>query len=220
MTLHHAGLNIDCDYCGHANAETATRCDKCQHPFTFRTLPLAQWTGGEHYSWMFAYTFQLCNKVEAQGFAALPRSQQIHFLVGYFYTQVMNGGVGQFFFNPSGPHAPELVCALQEINAPLLAGVLAPVVAKFPNGQPPQDLTERATCMDAMGDEDFWNKLDAAGLGRQHGLARRHAAANAPRLSGAGRSGQLSAPTTHQGTSTSVRPRLQRTAPTPAGNHR
>ena len=161
MTLHHAGLNIDCDYCGHANAETATRCDKCQHPFTFRTLPLAQWTGGEHYSWMFAYTFQLCNKVEAQGFAALPRSQQIHFLVGYFYTQVMNGGVGQFFFNPSGPHAPELVRALQDIHAPLLAGVLAPVVAQFPNGQPPQDMTERATCMDAIGDEAFWDKLDA-----------------------------------------------------------
>lgn len=160
MTLHYEGLGIDCYNCGHRSAGTAQACEKCEKVFEFRVKPAQEWTGEAFYAWMYAYAFQLDEKVVAQGIEALPRIQQLHYLVGYFNTQVMNGGVGQYFFNPSGVTAPQLVQALKEIGARQLAAILEPIVAQFPQGQPPQTTEARAACMDAMGDEDMWEQLD------------------------------------------------------------
>ena len=158
--LHYPGLEIDCDYCGHRSSAQALACEGCKRAFKFRSKDASQWTGQELYSWMYAYSFQLDEKVQAEGYEALPRNEQMHYLVGYFYTQVLNGGVGQYFFNPSGPTSPQLVQALKDMGAVKLAALLAPVVQQFPDGQPPEAMEARAACMDAMGDEDFWEALD------------------------------------------------------------
>ena len=158
--LHYPGLKIDCYYCGHRSEADAMACEGCKRAFTFRTKDVSDWKGSEFYSWMFAYSFQLDEKAEAEGYATLPRNEQMHYLTGYFYTQVMNGGVGQYFFNPSGITSPELILALKDMGAVRLAAILEPVVQQFPDGQPPQEMKDRAACMDAMGDDDWWEALD------------------------------------------------------------
>lgn len=160
MALHYPGLKIDCDYCGHRSPEQALACEECKQAFKFRSKDASQWTGQELYSWMFAYSFQLDEKVQALGYESLPRNEQMHYLVGYFYTQAMNGGVGQYFFNPSALTSPQLVQALKDMGALKLAALLEPVVQRFPDGQPPEAMEARAACMDAMGDEDWWEALD------------------------------------------------------------
>ena len=160
LPLHYPGLKIDCDYCGHRSSAQALACEECKRAFKFRSKDASQWTGQELYSWMYAYSFQLDEKVQAEGYEALPRNEQMHYLVGYFYTQVLNGGVGQYFFNPSGVTSPQLVQALKDMGAVKLAALLAPVVQQFPDGQPPEAMEARAACMDAMGDEDYWEALD------------------------------------------------------------
>ncbi|PDS80614.1 DUF4375 domain-containing protein [Rhizobium sp. L43] len=46
----------------------------------------------------------------------LPKPLKQIFVVNYFNAEMLNGGVHQFFFNPSGQYAPEVAAALREIG--------------------------------------------------------------------------------------------------------
>jgi len=87
------------------------------------------------------------------GLEALGRKNRVLFLVGYLINQVSNGGTSQFYFNPSGPYAPKIAAALDEIGAVHAARLIRALNALFPGGAPPEDFDLRADQMEALPPE-------------------------------------------------------------------
>lgn len=159
MTAAHKSLNMDCENCGHSNPPPHATCAQCGASFAFIGKPTSAWEPWDYSQWLFANHFQIVQLAAEEGWSSLPRSQQLNFFVGYFYYQVLNGGLWQYFQNPCGPDAPKLVEALMEIGAPQTAGVIAQALAFFPGGQPQNDEEERGLSIDAIP-QDVAHRLD------------------------------------------------------------
>ena len=70
-------------------------------------------------------------------------------------TEVMNGGLHQFFFNKAGDRAAESVSALREIGAAAAAAILAQACSRFPSGAADPDRSARQRQLEALPFETF-----------------------------------------------------------------
>ena len=159
MAAAHKPLNIDCENCGQSNPPSNAICLKCDASFAFLSKPTSAWEPSDYSQWLFANHFQLAQLAAIGGAPSLSRSHQLHFYIGHFYYQVLNGGMWQYLENPCGPDAPKLVEALVEIGAPRTAAVVTEALAFFPNGRPQEDDEERAISIEAIP-EDVGQRLD------------------------------------------------------------
>ncbi|MFZ6870928.1 DMP19 family protein [Undibacterium sp. Di27W] len=81
------------------------------------------------------------------------RDIQLNYLIGYFYYQLMNGGLWQYLANPCGVDAPQLVVALEEIGAKETAKIIAESLAFFPDGEPQANHELRWQALSSIPDE-------------------------------------------------------------------
>lgn len=73
----------------------------------------------------------------------LPRRDRCLWDVSWFETEVMNGGVDQYFYNSAGDHAAECLEALEAINAKGSSGLLKLACDLFPEGRPSPNREDR-----------------------------------------------------------------------------
>lgn len=140
------------------------------------------------------YWSSLIDRVYHQpaGFEALPRGDQLYYLVNVLSGEVHNGGFDQFFSNTSGDRYAQTVSALEELGAHEIQGMLQEAKqCLFGEVDVPRSQTERhrlmasasedgAVCMRAEAvldrlDKRFQARADDVGelltqLARQHGL--------------------------------------------------
>src|SRR4051794_18806107 len=81
-------------------------------------------------------------RYENLGFGNLTEQERTIFWTWQFVCEVNNGGIHQFFFNPSGEFAVETVGALEDVQMPYAASLLRRALAAFPD--PPKDHRTRA----------------------------------------------------------------------------
>jgi hypothetical protein len=74
--------------------------------------------------------------VEEQDYRDLPRRDRYLWDVSWFETEVMNGGVDQYFYNSAGDHAHECLEALNAIGAEQSHTLLKRACDFFPEGRP------------------------------------------------------------------------------------
>ena len=106
-----------------------------------------KWLPLDYHSWLYSRHYQIYDKVTRSGIQACQRDEQLNYLVGYLYFQVQNGGLWQYFFNPCGPDAPDLLLALEEIGAYRLGRVIREACSFFPDGRPTGSFEERDASM-------------------------------------------------------------------------
>ncbi|MCF6130547.1 DMP19 family protein [Flavobacterium sp. AS60] len=87
--------------------------------------------------------------------------------IQFYYNQclereISNGGFNQYFFNSSGNYAHLTVQSLLAIRANKTAEILQNAIDQFPNGNVPQDWTERQNILEKIQDSAdlIWEKLD------------------------------------------------------------
>jgi hypothetical protein len=69
----------------------------------------------------------------------LSPSAQVLFNTGYFFGEIVNGGISQFFSNSSGNRAHETLAALRTIGAAMCVELLEKALTLFPGGIAPVD---------------------------------------------------------------------------------
>jgi hypothetical protein len=76
--------------------------------------------------------------------------------------EVNNGGISQYFFNPSGRYAHQTVDSLKQIGANNSARILQKAIDKFPGKTVPQDDEKRAEILEQMEErnDELWDKLE------------------------------------------------------------
>jgi len=97
------------------------------------------------------------------GFGLSPAEFTVHLYVCYL-AEVGNGGHSQFFANPSGDHATEVVEALATLGMADLHAILSEACAVFPGGTVPRNRQEREASI---------SRLSPAALSRWDALDRR-----------------------------------------------
>ena len=77
-------------------------------------------------------------------------------------NEVNQGGFNQFFLNPSGDHAHEIISALKDIDSTSLLRIMESAVGQFPNAQVPKDSSARRTIMKQIEGtaNPVWEGLD------------------------------------------------------------
>ena len=83
-------------------------------------------------------------------FAKVGRPEQALFAAHWCQSEVLNGGLWQFFMNSTGVLCPEAVRAYKTIGMPLLSSVLAKAAGWF-GKRYPRDLEKRRQLMSAAG---------------------------------------------------------------------
>lgn len=81
-------------------------------------------------------------RYENLGFENLTEQERTIFCTWQFVCEVNNGGIHQFFFNPSGEFASETVPALENVQMPHAASLLKRALTAFPD--PAKDHRTRA----------------------------------------------------------------------------
>ncbi len=71
-----------------------------------------------------------------EDYRKLPRRDRYLWDVSWFETEVMNGGVDQYFYNSAGDHAGECLEALQAIGAKKSHSLLSQACDLFPQRRP------------------------------------------------------------------------------------
>jgi hypothetical protein len=74
---------------------------------------------------------------------ALTTAQQTVALIYTFELEVSNGGLEQFFTNPSGDHWPETLRALQLVGAEKIVAIVTRALRLFPKSTPSIDQLTR-----------------------------------------------------------------------------
>jgi hypothetical protein len=82
----------------------------------------------------------ICSRFEEVGFSGLGESERILFFAWQFVCEVNNGGIHQFFVNPSGEFSYETLWALEKAPMPLAAALLRRALAAFPDPAKVHDL--------------------------------------------------------------------------------
>jgi hypothetical protein len=83
--------------------------------------------------------------------------------VTWFETEVMNGGMDQYFYNSAGDHAAECCEALLAIGATESCEALQEACALFPNGCPSPDREIRIAQMKAIRGNKYLDDLISEG---------------------------------------------------------
>ncbi|MGI9244851.1 MAG: DMP19 family protein [Verrucomicrobiales bacterium] len=87
-----------------------------------------------------------------QDFAKVPQRPRTLFAAHWAQSEAMNGGLGQFFSNPTGVLAPEAVDAFKSLGMPRAAATLSDAMGFF--GDPyPRDSSIREGAFDRFYDE-------------------------------------------------------------------
>jgi hypothetical protein len=103
----------------------------------------------------------------------LSPSAQVLFNTGWFYGEIVNGGMSQFFSNSSGNRTHETLAALRMIGALLCVELLEKALKLFPDSTAPVDRQKRCELLFAFEernpqflqglDEVFYARVDALG---------------------------------------------------------
>jgi hypothetical protein len=99
-------------------------------------------------------------RYEKFGFDNLTEHERTIFCTWQFVCEVNNGGIHQFFFNPSGEFARETVGALEKVQMPYAASLLRKALAAFP--EPARDHRTRAQQLQSLSasvQDDLFNDL-------------------------------------------------------------
>ena len=102
----------------------------------------------------------ICQRYEKFGFDNLTEPERVIFCTWQFVCEVNNGGIHQFFNNPSGEFAVETVFALEQVQMPHAASLLRRALAAFP--RPDKNHETRASQLGALPaniQDDLFNKL-------------------------------------------------------------
>ena len=85
----------------------------------------------------------------------------------FYYNQCLereinNGGFNQYFFNSSGDFAHKTIQSLLTISATQTADILQKAIEQFPNGNVPEDRTERQEILEQIQEtaDLVWEELD------------------------------------------------------------
>jgi hypothetical protein len=85
----------------------------------------------------------------------------------FYYNQCLereinNGGFNQYFFNSSGDFAQKTIQSLRTIGANKTADILQQANDQFPNGNVPEDITERQEILEQIQEtaDPVWEELD------------------------------------------------------------
>lgn len=84
----------------------------------------------------------------------LSTADQTVFLIAYFDSQVLNGGLIQWLGNPTGAFTYETLAALERIGASVSAGLIRAVHAMFSPGRISRDYDERNKQLDMLDGAD------------------------------------------------------------------
>ncbi len=87
--------------------------------------------------------FVTLDVVSEKSYRELPRRDRYVWDVGWFETEVMNGGVDQYMYNSAGDHAAECLEALGAIGAQQSYRLLKQACELFPGGMPGSDRETR-----------------------------------------------------------------------------
>jgi uncharacterized protein DUF4375 len=90
------------------------------------------------------------SRFEKVGFSELTEPEKVIFCAWQFVCEVNNGGIRQYFANPSGEFAAETVFALEEVGMPRAAGILRRAIATFADHRVPKDHDVRFRSLKAM----------------------------------------------------------------------
>ena len=69
-------------------------------------------------------------------FAAVTEKQRVLFASHLAQSEIMNGGLGQFFSNPTGISAPEAAAAFEQLGMPKCASILKQAMLFFGDPYP------------------------------------------------------------------------------------
>ncbi len=87
--------------------------------------------------------FVTLDVVSEESYRRLSRRDRYVWDVGWFETEVMNGGVDQYLSNSTGDHAAQCLEALAAIGAEKSYGLLKQTCELFPGGMPNSDRETR-----------------------------------------------------------------------------
>lgn len=99
-------------------------------------------------------------RYEKLGFENLTEQERTIFCTWQFVCEVNNGGIHQFFFNPSGKFARETVPALENVQMPYAASLLTRALTAFPD--PAKDHRTRARQLESLPksvQDELFNEL-------------------------------------------------------------
>jgi len=101
-----------------------------------------------------------------------PAARTYYFVV-CFNGELVNGGMSQFFSNPTGNYSRETLAALREVGATLSASLLERALTIFPNSDAPADHKLRCDLLFAFEKRDpkfledltdvYYKRVDALG---------------------------------------------------------
>jgi hypothetical protein len=100
--------------------------------------------------WFQKKWWQVYDYGTRRGFESLGPRNRVFFLVGYLVDQVLSGGVGSFYANPSAGYVVQTPEALEVIRAERAAALVRKMNALFPGGAPAGDLEARARQLSAL----------------------------------------------------------------------
>ena len=83
----------------------------------------------------------------------LSESDKTVFLIMYFDCQVVNGGIEQWFRNPTGAFTHETLAALDRVGADVTAGIVRELHTMFSGVDISQDYEERNMQFDVLPDK-------------------------------------------------------------------
>jgi hypothetical protein len=96
----------------------------------------------------------------SQSVRALSPSGQVVYFVQVFDSEVLNGGLHQYFSNSSGQYAHEALAALEKLGATQTAKLLQQAIAAFPGKRVPKDWARRNKQLNRT-DGELLNTLDS-----------------------------------------------------------
>jgi hypothetical protein len=147
---------------------------------TLSSVPFAELLRRSNLDLVTEVGSRLLDKEYGPGFAAMSRAEQNVYLIWTLQGEVDNGGLDQFFANPSGNCALRTAAALDEVGMASESKLFRKALALFPDAAPSEDYDTRYEQLDALGARrDRWTSmgrdLDSVLLGaadyiRKHAL--------------------------------------------------
>jgi len=97
-------------------------------------------------------------KVFLDQYSKATEKQKVLFSSHWAQSEILNGGLGQFFSNPTGVLAPEAVAAFNKLGMPKCAEAIANAM-KFFGNEYPRDRSLREECLERFykehGEDDI-----------------------------------------------------------------
>jgi hypothetical protein len=113
--------------------------DKCNQVSREDAMPRS-WT---HMDRLYA-------RVKSFGLDGLTPHERRYFAMWWFFAEVNNGGIHQYFFNDAGQLALDALRGFADIGAMQTVGIMEHAIGLFPGGVVPAGLADRRTELGAM----------------------------------------------------------------------